>query len=287
MELLTIGQFARFTGLTVRAVRHYGELGLLDPARVDPETGYRYYASRQVADAATIRRLRSLELPLEEIGEILKADDPDLVRSRLVEQWARMAERAASTEQILTVLQRLIEGEETLVPIIDIRSEVEIKEVPDQPVLVIRERVPLERLPEVIPASIAEAHAHLEAVASFAGPPLIVCPFPDEDGMVELETCWPVSGEVPGAGRIEYAILPAATMLTYLHRGPYQELGSSYRAMQAVVDGEGLTVAGAPREIYLTSPVEVPDPADWLTEIQFPIVRDEARISTLAKAGAM
>ena len=44
MELLAIGQFARLTGLTVRAVRHYGELGLLQPAYVDPETGYRFFA---------------------------------------------------------------------------------------------------------------------------------------------------------------------------------------------------------------------------------------------------
>jgi MerR family regulatory protein len=51
MDLLPIGQFARMTGLTVRAVRHYGELGLLEPAYVDPDTGYRYFTTEQVADA--------------------------------------------------------------------------------------------------------------------------------------------------------------------------------------------------------------------------------------------
>jgi len=83
MELLAIGRFARLTGLTVRAVRHYGELGLLEPAYVDLETGYRYFTVEQVADAAAIRRLRFLELALDEIGEILKADDPAFTRARL------------------------------------------------------------------------------------------------------------------------------------------------------------------------------------------------------------
>ena len=67
MELIPIGRFARLTGLTVRAVRHYGELGLLEPAYIDPDTGYRYYAPDQVEDAAAIRRLRLLELALDEI----------------------------------------------------------------------------------------------------------------------------------------------------------------------------------------------------------------------------
>jgi effector-binding domain-containing protein len=67
-----------------------------------------------------------------------------------------------------------------------------------------------------------------------------------------------------------------------MHRGHYQELGRSYRALETLVELEGITKDGAPREIYETSPEEVPDPADWLTEVQFPIVRDEARIAALA-----
>ena len=47
-QLMTIGRFARLTGLTVKALRHYDELGLLRPAAVDPETGYRLYGAEQV-----------------------------------------------------------------------------------------------------------------------------------------------------------------------------------------------------------------------------------------------
>jgi effector-binding domain-containing protein len=279
MQLLAIGRFARLSGLTVRAVRHYGELGLLQPAYIDPETGYRFYSTDQLTDAAAIRRLRFLELALDEIREIVDADDPSFTRSRLVQHRAKMAELALTTEHILATLQRLIEGEEELVPdTIDIRGEVEIKEVPDQPVLVIRDRAPQEKLPEVIPAAIAEVHEHIDTVgAGFAGPPFIVCPYADDDGMVDLDVGWPVSAEVSGSDRIEYATLPAATMLTYVHRGHYQELDRSYRALQAIVEHEGLTVTGSPREIYITSPDDTPSEA-WLTEIQFPIVRDEASI---------
>jgi effector-binding domain-containing protein len=287
MDLLPIGQFARMTGLTVRAVRHYGELGLLEPAYVDPDTGYRYFTTEQVADAEAIRRLRFLELALDEIREILEANDAALTRSKLVSHRAKMAELAAATEQILVTLQKIIEGEEELVPgVADIHSEVEVKDVPAQHVLVIRERAPLESMSEVIPDAYRELEGYLaELEVEPSGPPVTVCPYPDNEGMVVVENNWPVADPVGGRGRIEAATLPACTVLAYMHRGHYEQLDRSYRALQAVVEREQLEVAGAPREIYLTGPEELP-PEKWLTEIQFPIVRDEARIAALEGAAA-
>jgi effector-binding domain-containing protein len=286
MDLLPIGRFARLAGLTVRAVRHYGELGLLQPVYVDPETGYRYYTSGQLVNAAAIRRLRFLELALDEIREIISADDPSLTRARLVEHRAKMAELAATTEQILNTLQRLIEGEEELVPTTaDISGEIQIKELPEQKVLVIRERAPLEEVKNVIPAAFEEISVFLHERGLVAvGPPITICPYADEEGMVDLENAWAVAEDVSGSGRIEAATWPACTALTYVHRGHYSELDRSYRALQAFVDGEGLTVISEPREIYWTDPDEVSDPADWVTEIQFPIARDEAeaRVATPA-----
>ena len=80
-ELLSIGRFARLSGLTVKALRHYDDQGLLEPAHVDEWTGYRYYTADQARDAIAIRRLRELELPLDEIAAVLRAD-PDTVRER-------------------------------------------------------------------------------------------------------------------------------------------------------------------------------------------------------------
>jgi DNA-binding transcriptional MerR regulator len=74
-DLLPIGRFARLTGLTVGALRHYNELDLLRPADVDRSTGYRRYRREQVETARTIARLRDLEVPLDEIREILATDD--------------------------------------------------------------------------------------------------------------------------------------------------------------------------------------------------------------------
>jgi len=107
-----IGRFARLTGLTVKALRHYDELGLLKPAEVDPETGYRTYAPEQVERAEAIRLLRRLEVPLEDIAKLLDNDDPVVHRRVLVDQQRRTAERTAELTWIRQRLQALIDEKE-------------------------------------------------------------------------------------------------------------------------------------------------------------------------------
>ncbi len=87
-ERLTIGRFARLTGLTPKALRHYDAIGLLRPTAV-ADNGYRVYAREQVEAGRTIRRLRDLDVPLEDIRAVL--DDPDQAGKRL-EAYAREVE---------------------------------------------------------------------------------------------------------------------------------------------------------------------------------------------------
>jgi DNA-binding transcriptional MerR regulator len=112
--LMTIGRFSRLTGLTVKALRHYDELGLLRPASVDSETGYRSYSSAQVGRAEAIRTLRRLELPLDDISTLLTTDDPALVKRVLADHQRRTAVRAAELNVVLQRLQPLIDGKESV-----------------------------------------------------------------------------------------------------------------------------------------------------------------------------
>lgn len=120
MQLMPIGRFSRLTGLGVKALRNYDEVGLLVPAAVDDETGYRFYSPDQVDRAETIRLLRRLDMPLEEIRSTLAADDPVALRAALVSHQRQMAGRDAEIRASMGQLQRLIDGKET---IMGMRSE--------------------------------------------------------------------------------------------------------------------------------------------------------------------
>ena len=80
---LSIGDFSQITHLSVKTLRRYHEAGLLQPAEVDPRTGYRYYATTQVPTAQVIRRFRELGMPVREVREVLSATDPQ-ARSALI-----------------------------------------------------------------------------------------------------------------------------------------------------------------------------------------------------------
>jgi effector-binding domain-containing protein len=286
-DLFSIGRFSQLSGLTVRAVRHYGELGLLQPAWVDDETGYRYYARRQLVDAEAIMRLRSLELPLDEIREILRLGD-DGVRERLAEHRERLLRQAETTNRILHDLNRLIDGKEPLVRTKQITvSDVEIKELPEQHVLRIRQQATMEELPTLIPAAIGELQAQMKSVgATEQGPVGVLYSFPDDTGVMRFDTYWPVEAGVEGAGRIEAVTLPACVAVSYLHRGPYEELHRSHMALHELLAEHGVEAAGEAREIYLTDPAEVPDPADYETLVQLQVVPETAgALGTKVAAG--
>jgi DNA-binding transcriptional MerR regulator len=113
-SLLSIGRFARLTGLSIGALRHYDELDLLRPASVDAATGYRYYRADQLDDARTIVRLRDLEVPLDEVRSILGADDPAERRRRLDAHRRRIQARSDRLSHVLHHLSMTVDREESL-----------------------------------------------------------------------------------------------------------------------------------------------------------------------------
>jgi len=113
-DLLSIGRFARLAGLSVGALRHYDELDLIRPADIDRFTGYRRYRRAQLETARTIARLRDLELPLDEIREVLAMDDPAEQRRRLASHRARIEARTNRLTRLLHVVGRMSDGKDPI-----------------------------------------------------------------------------------------------------------------------------------------------------------------------------
>ena len=107
--LLTIGQFARLTGLSIGTLRHYDDVGVLVPAQVDPATGYRRYRRGQVGDGRTAALLRELELPLEEVREVLAQDDASARRALLARHRDRVSARVTRLHRVLHQLTHLVD----------------------------------------------------------------------------------------------------------------------------------------------------------------------------------
>lgn len=116
VNLVPSGRFSKMTRLSVKALRLYDENGLLLPAHIDPQSGYRYYYLGQANRAEAVRILRSVDMPLDEIRAVLGTDDPELVRKQLVVHRERLTERLAAQERTPAYLESLIQREDGIMP---------------------------------------------------------------------------------------------------------------------------------------------------------------------------
>ena len=107
-DLVTIGTFGMLTGLSINALRHYDDVGLLIPAFVDPATGYRRYRPAQAGRARQICLLRGIELPVEQIRECLDDPRPATLRKVLARHRAELADRAIALARLAETVDRYI-----------------------------------------------------------------------------------------------------------------------------------------------------------------------------------
>ena len=266
-NLVPIGRFSQITQLSIKALRLYAEQGLLCPKYVDPDSGYRYYSLAQTQAAARIRLLRQLEMPLEEIRAVIHAENPEAVRFLLVQHQERIAGRIRQHQHALILLQRLLENKEELVS-----YPVKVKEVTTQPILSIRIQTPPEAFDQAVPSASQELIDYVErlGVRSKDLPPLIILHTYTEE-MADIEVGIPVERTVAGEGRITSNVLAGGPVAYIMHVGPYEELGTVYPALAAWIQEHGHETNGPSYQLLWTDPSQVSDPAQYRTEVLWPI----------------
>jgi DNA-binding transcriptional MerR regulator len=261
MTMMPIGKFARATRLSVKALRNYDQLGLLAPAWVDPESGYRYYRLDQMRRADVIRMLRIADMPLADIAAVLDGTDPHDVLSSHLESLARQRDEQ---ERKLRYLEQLITRKD-----VTVTREVVVKSVEPQRVASHRTTTTYEQVFTAIPEGFALVFDRLQAAYVHpAGIPFTVFHrAPDAEGPGEVEMCIPVAPNTASIATVEVAGGPVAAVV---HQGPYDEMGPAYEALARWIAEHGHEAVGPTREIYLNHPDDV-EPAGLLTELQWPI----------------
>jgi effector-binding domain-containing protein len=151
--------------------------------------------------------------------------------------------------------------------------EVQVKELPAQHVVAVKKRTSLATIGQAFGEAMQEIWSEIGPRGiPVAGPPFLVIPeVIDEETEGDIELCVPVPEPFERTDGVYGRDVEAVTAATTIHRGPYAEVGPAYHTLTGWVQEHGHEIAGPPREIYLTDPTETLDPADYLTEIAFPI----------------
>ncbi|MFD0559551.1 DNA-binding transcriptional MerR regulator [Stackebrandtia endophytica] len=273
--MFAIGDFARLGRVSVRMLRHYDALGLLQPARVDPATGYRFYEARQLSRLNRIVALKELGFNLKQVHRMIDEDVSlshllDLFRTRHAELETELAESRA----------RLINVEARMAAI-DREGR-----MPDLEVLV--KPIPATRVAEL--TGLADSYASdditpvirplfeqlcgkLEA-ASVRGTGPGVATYESRGEQVLIHAAIPVDLPLGERHGVTVVDLPAIEAATLVHHGSMENSDDSMQALARWIEDHGYRSTGFAREISLECPE---DEDDWVTELQESIEKRDDR----------
>ncbi|WP_406210605.1 MerR family transcriptional regulator [Kitasatospora sp. NBC_01560] len=247
-DLITVGELAARTRLSPKALRLYGERGLLPPARVDPRTGFRHYGPIQVERARRIALLRAAGMPLARIAMVLDASGE--TSAGLVDAYWREQESAHQARRdAVGYVREVLTGRGPTM------YEIAERDVPEQKVLFTQRHVSAAELPGFLAESTELLFSHLrQAGACLSGPLFAVyhgLVSEDSDGPVEV--CAPTQNAVEPTGRIGARIEPAHreayTALTKRQDG-YPAMAAAHDAVGAWLAGHGHARGASNREVY-------------------------------------
>ncbi len=277
--MFRIGEFSRISRVTIDALRHYDAIELLKPARVDPATGYRYYATPQLQVLNQIIVLKEIGFSLDVIGRILREKlSTEALRGLLKTQLALAESRIEAAQlQQMRILSRLkqLDADETTPA-----YEIAVKSVDALTIVALREIVSTsEEVPQRWGDMFTAIAAWAAANRLSSGPAMT---FYHNDSYttenIDTECAFVLRRAV-----IAEAIEPqkpifirqvdavAQMAITFVPDYRAEGLEPPYRAIGQWICDHGFHIAGAPRELYYGSPQD----GDFSAEIQFPITRSE------------
>ena len=267
--LLRIGEVARLFNLSVGTLRHYEQMGLLEPAYVDAASGYRYYGARQLSTLNTISHLRVLDLPLAQIREFVTTRDVDLMQRQLAQQQELIERKRRELERVSRKIDdRLVLLRGALDAELDTIYEVN---APELRCAVLRERVnptdayALEWQIRQLQKGQHETFVFLGNLGVGIAPERIATG--DFDGYDEVFLLLDDTDDYLG----DVEVRPATRCLTVSFRGTHGQAAPHYERLLDYMHEHGLSPTGPSREIALIDDIISDDPATYVTQITVPV----------------
>ena len=273
--MLKIGEFSKLSHVSVRKLRHYDEIGLLHPQRVDPITGYRLYGEEQLFTAGKINVYRGMGFGLTAIAGLLHEADPQKLRAMLERQQESLREQSEEMSQMLHRIKLAIAqlGEESTMA----NYDVTIKEIAPRSVASVR---------DILESYNYEGrlwHYMMKETADQnltpANPCLAFGIFHDaeyKERDVDVEIQMTVEGNYHDTEHVRFKTEPAVCVASAIHYGSYETISDASAAVAAWVEKNGYQMCGVMFNVYHVSPHETQNPDELVTEVCIPVKRRDS-----------
>ena len=262
--LYRIGMFAAMNHITVKTLRFYEEQGLLMPALIHPETGYRYYTLSQMAVLHQITALKLAGFTLEEIAHINAGADEEAV---LLKKKSELLAKISDLTRQIAVVDGYLSKKKT-----GLSAPVLIKTIPAATVAFMRIRLEsydclFDRMPEM--GALME-----KAGCECALPEYCFTAYPEagyKDADILVDICESVVAAKKETGDLRFKTLPEIQAACVFHKDSYRTFAESYATVLRYIEENGYEIAGDIRESYIDGVWNKDDESQWLSEIQVPV----------------
>lgn len=264
--MLSIGQFSKICQVSIKTLRYYDKIQLLTPARIDPDTGYRYYHNDQLPKMLLIQRLKRYGFSLDEIKTLLSCGDRYTLSCKLEQQITVLRRQVTETEYVITELEQHLLNLERTGNIMSYQNNYTIRLVNTEPITAISCRQTMSvndfgRYYGTLYERIGKEQLHPtgKVLALYHDQE-----FDPECSDIELALS---IAETDRANRV----IPGALCASTTHYGAYSSLSDAYAAIVKWLAENGYEMADCPYEIYRKTQFDKLPPSKWETDIFFPV----------------
>lgn len=264
--MLKIGEFSKLSHLTVKALRFYEKEKLLVPAFIDEWTGYRFYETSQLEDAAKIKAYRQLDLSIDEIKNIYSGTDIKEILSKKAESLSAQREEI---DVRLSIIYHILEEK-------NMKYQITEKIIPATTVYY-AETV-LEKYQDIMQwiPSLGEECMKTNPNMKCAEPVYEFCEYLDgeyKDKDIKIRHNEAVTSKGVETDIIKFRDIPETKVISIYHKGAYDRIGEAYAYIMNYAEKNGYKVTGLARECYIDGIWNKESVDEWLTEIQLPVER--------------
>lgn len=268
-ELFQIGEVSRLFHISVSILRHYDKIGLLQPEYTDPESGYRYYSTRQFECLNTIRYLRALDMPLDKIALFLKNRNLDTIQELLLQQKKEVQQKRHELELIERKIEkRLAQMEDALSSRL---NEIYISHNPASKIALLRQQVSPKNYLD-LEFSIRKLEQSENNSVTFLGKVGIglSAPHLTDHQFSPYDLVFLILDE-EDQFQGEISDLPDSDCVTIRFQGGHENSVHYYGLLLDYIENHQMKISGFSREITMIDNGFTDDTSKFVTEIQIPV----------------
>ena len=269
-EMLKIGEFSKLSRVSIRMLRHYDDIGLLNPVYIDNFTGYRYYSPEQLPVVGRITALRDMGFTLASIVKILEIyEDREQLDMYLADRQLELKEIMETTGHQMRLLDT---ARERLRKEQNMSYDVSIRTIPERYAATVHMTIPHYEDEGMVWQVLNEETGPLNITP--AEPCLVAAEYLDDEYKeenVELIAWKTVKGSDPDTEHVKFKTLPAVKVASCMVKGGYEQMPEVYGAVISWVNDNGYECTGPMFNIYHVSPHETQNPDEFVTEVCYAV----------------